>query len=172
MKIGFGEISDQGLRLEINDPSWFPDQEINRQGPVRAWVFMERKGVDRVLLSGEIETGAALDCDRCLETFQVELAGRFRVDLECVAEVEQPVEHRCSMTDMDTVFLDEPAVDIFEILVQQVFLMLPAKTVCHENCRGLCPHCGINLNAHACDCSTGTGSSPFTVLAGLKKKKP
>ena len=79
------------------------------------------------------------------------------------------MEHGCSKAEMDTVYLKEPAVDLFQVLAQQVFLMLSAKKVCSEGCRGLCPQCGMNLNVNECDCGKGTGASPFSVLANLKK---
>jgi uncharacterized protein len=49
-----------------------------------------------------------------------------------------------------------------------LFLALPEKRLCGDKCSGLCPGCGASLNHGPCDCSRGTGSSPFSVLAKLK----
>lgn len=169
MKIGFGEIPDNGLRLEIHDETWFPDQEIERQGPVKAGVFLERKGLERVLLSGEIETVALLVCDRCLTDFKADLGGKFRIDLELLPDDRLPAaEHECGATEMDVVYLTKPVLDVFELLAQQLFLMMPSKKLCAEECKGLCRHCGANLNVESCRCRQGTENSPFNVLAGLK----
>ena len=168
MKIRFSEIPDDGLRLEINDESWFPDHDLQRSGPVKSRLFMKRESDDRVLLEGEIKTVVSFDCDRCLENFQMELGGKFKLDLEYVAgQMEESAEHECSPAEMDMMYQDKPEVDVFEILCQQVFLMAPEKHMCSEDCKGFCPQCGADLNAITCDCKKDLKSSPFDVLKDL-----
>jgi len=170
LKIQFSEIPAGGLRLEIKDESWFPDHEVARVGPVVAIVFLEKKGAARVLLEGEIETMISLNCDRCLEPFSKQLGGEFSVDLEYIEPgLPLPVEHGCSVSEMDTVFLSKPLVDIYDVLRQQIFFALAVKEICSENCRGLCPRCGVNLNKGECRCPRDSKSSPFDILASLKK---
>ena len=70
---------------------------------------------------------------------------------------------------MDVMFLDEPLIDIFYVLQQQVYLALPDKKICKPECQGLCPKCGANLNEERCKCSTTPESSPFAVLKKLKQ---
>jgi len=165
MKIRFGEIPEGGLRLEIKDESWFPDHELQRRGPVHATVVLKRNGLDRVLLTGEIKTTITFACDRCLEDYTMDLDDSFRLDLEYAASRGlEPPEHEISPADMDMIYLQEPVIDIFEILAQQVFLMVPGKHLCRESCRGLCPRCGANLNQEACNCRQELRSSPFSVL--------
>ena len=169
MKVRFSEIPDDGLRLEINDESWFPDQDLQRSGPVKSRVFLQRQSDDRVLLEGELKTTVSYECDRCLELYRMELGGKFKLDLEYVAGrmAAETAEHECSPAEMDMVYMEEPEVDVFEILCQQVFLMAPEKHVCSDNCQGLCPSCGINLNTESCDCKKDQKSSPFDVLKKL-----
>ena len=85
MKVRFSEIPDDGLRLEINDEAWFPDHDLQRNGPVKSRVFLKRESDDRVLLEGEIKTVVSYYCDRCLEHYRMELGGKFKLDLEYVA---------------------------------------------------------------------------------------
>ena len=165
MKVRFGEIPEQGLRYEINDESWFPDRELHRIGPVRSVVVLKRDGNDRVLLTGEIRTTVSFDCDRCAEGFNQELNNGFKLDLEYRPGGKMDsAEHECSSAEMDVLYLQEPAVDIFDILLQQVFLMIPEKNLCAESCKGLCPGCGINLNLETCECKKDLTSSPFAIL--------
>jgi uncharacterized protein len=165
MKVRFGEIPEEGLRYEINDESWFPDHELNRTGPVRSVVVLKRNGVDRVLLSGEIHTIISFDCDRCTENFAMKLDSNFTLDLEYApGALQETGEHECSSSEMDVMYLKEPVIDIFEILGQQMFLMISEKHLCSDACRGLCPSCGINLNLATCDCRKELKSSPFAIL--------
>jgi len=170
MKVRFGEIPEEGLRFEISDESWFPDHELNRAGPVKSMVSLKRKGMDRVLLSGEIQTKISFDCDRCSENFNMLFGSSFTLDLEYAPDaVQETGEHECTPLEMDVVYLDEPVIDIFEILRQQVFLVLSEKHLCSDSCRGLCSSCGINLNLASCDCKKELKSSPFDIL---RREKP
>lgn len=165
MKVRFGEIPEEGLRYEINDVSWFPDLELQRTGPVRSVIVLKRNGVDRVLLQGEVHTTIAFDCDRCTENFNMEIDADFNLDLEYApGSKEEPSEHECSPSEMDVMYLKEPAIDLFDILNQQIFLLIPDKHLCSESCKGLCPRCGANLNQEPCDCKKELKSSPFAIL--------
>ena len=165
MKVRFGEIPAEGLRLEIKDESWFPDDELQRTGPVYAVIDLKPKGLDRVLLTGTLKTAIVFDCDRCLEKYTMDLDSSFRLDLEYAAgsRMEAP-EHEVSPAEMDMIYLDEPAVDVFAILCQQVYLVIPEKHLCSESCKGLCPRCGADLNVETCSCKQDLKSSPFGVL--------
>ncbi|MFC1845124.1 DUF177 domain-containing protein [Thermodesulfobacteriota bacterium] len=170
MKVRFGEIPEEGLRYEIIDESWFPDHELHRAGPLRSVVVLKRNGVDRVLLTGEIQTIVAFDCDRCTENFDMELDSSFTLDLEYAPDaLHETAEHECSPLEMDVIYLNEPVIDIFEILRQQVFLVISEKHLCADSCKGLCSSCGVNLNLESCDCTKELKSSPFAIL---KKKEP
>jgi len=165
MKVRFGEIPEEGLRYEINDESWFPDRELRRTGPVRSVIVLKRNGVDRVLLAGEIQTAIVFDCDRCVENFSKEINSSFHLDLEYVpVKVLESGEHECSSSEMDVIYLNEPFIDVFEILSQQIFLVISEKHLCTMSCRGLCPKCGVNLNQETCDCKQELKSSPFSIL--------
>ena len=170
MKIQFAEIPGHGLTLDIHDQAWFPDQDITRAGSVRARVHLQKKGSDRVLLTGDLTIPLVMECDRCLQEFDRKITHRFQVDLE-VAEndVLEPEEHFCSAAEMDMLYLREPEIDIFHVLAQQVYLLMPGKKICSAECRGLCPHCGINRNKETCRCRPDDKPSPFAVLASLKR---
>lgn len=168
MKVRFAEIPEEGLRFEINDEAWFPDKELPRTGPVHAIVKLKRNGFDRVILEGGIKATIGLDCDRCLKYYSITIDNSFKLDLEYApGERLDASEHEISHTEMDMIYLQEPVINLFEILSQQVFLTIPGKRLCAESCRGLCPRCGTNLNIESCDCKPEFKSSPFAVL---KKK--
>ena len=50
-------------------------------------------------------------------------------------------------------FFQGDEIDITEAVLKQIFLNLPMKFVCREDCQGFCPHCGINLNTGKCSCA-------------------
>lgn len=172
MQIHFDEIPQEGLRLEITDESWFPRHDISKKGPVTAEIYLEKRG-ERIFVEGTIKGTFLLECDRCLETFEFPIENAFKVDLELTDHAtlrEHPIaEHSCSSNEMDVMFLDEPLVDVFYVLQQQVYLALPDKKICKPECKGICQKCGANLNEEQCACSTAPESSPFGILKKLKQ---
>ncbi len=174
MRIPFEQIPAEGLELELTEAGWFPEQELARQGPVRATINLAREPgrLDRVRLRGLLEVDLRLICDRCLDSYPYALAADFQASLEvgAIDDGAAVSDHLCSAEVMETVSLAEPVVDVFDLLAQQLFLSLPLKRLCREECRGLCPRCGADLNEGECGCFRSPGSSPFAVLADLKKR--
>jgi uncharacterized protein len=172
MKVRFEEIPWEGLHLEITDESWFPESELSHTGPVVARMDLEKRD-HRVLVEGVLQVALILDCDRCLKQYEQPLNLNFKVDLEVsedpAVEESSAADHSSGESEMDVITLEAPEVDIASILKQQLFLALPAKNLCSPECKGLCPHCGTNLNEKSCDCSLREKSSPFAVLVELKK---
>jgi uncharacterized protein len=56
--------------------------------------------------------------------------------------------------DVETSYYRDDEVDLNELIREQFYLALPMKPLCTEECRGLCPQCGANLNTDTCDCAT------------------
>ena len=52
----------------------------------------------------------------------------------------------------------------------RVLLALPLKVTCHEDCRGLCVHCGKNLNEEQCSCTTAIEDPRWTALREIRSK--
>ncbi|MBU0730480.1 MAG: DUF177 domain-containing protein [Proteobacteria bacterium] len=171
MLVKFDEIPEDGLRIEIEDESWFPDRDLKRTGAVRSWIFLERRGC-RVFVSGYIDVELQLSCDRCLEAFSFRPIPDFRMVAELVASSstgQSIEEHLLGSNEMDVMFLEKPVIDVFELLDQQILLALPVKKLCNEECRGICSQCGSNINVQVCSCESKAKITPFTVLAQLKK---
>jgi uncharacterized protein len=82
----------------------------------------------------------------------------------------QVKELECNIQDPDSIILDEPVVDFDDVLRQQLYLLLPMKRLCSEQCKGLCSRCGVNLNLAECRCANERQDLPFAVLAQLKNK--
>jgi uncharacterized protein len=56
-----------------------------------------------------------------------------------------------------------------DILAEQMLLILPMKVICRSDCRGLCPHCGANLNSEDCRCEARSADPRLAPLARLKQ---
>ncbi|MDD4570904.1 MAG: DUF177 domain-containing protein [Clostridia bacterium] len=104
---------------------------------------------------------AELLCGRCLTTFLWD----FAVDvLESFSNVSKVVE--AEFEDNINLFCGEE-IDITPYILRQIFLELPMKAVCREDCKGLCPYCGTNLNIGKCNCSGDNIDPRFEKLKTL-----
>ena len=97
-------------------------------------------------------------CDRCLspieKDFSCEMEEVFKKKDQWDGEGENP----------DVVYFQGSAVDIDEVVLNNILLSLPSKILCSEGCRGLCPECGKNLNEGECGCDTRPSDPRFDVL--------
>ena len=168
LRVQVAEIPEEGLQVDVDDNSWFPGREFRRRGDLHASVFLSPHS-GRVLVNGSISLTIVLNCDRCLEEFDLFKKIEFRLTLELEKEdlVQVSADHECDRNEMDVIYLAEPVVDVGDILYQQVVLALPQKAVCNSDCKGLCSKCGVDLNREECQCHMDTDGSPFSVLAKL-----
>ncbi len=121
-------------------------------GPVRGHFDVEKNG-ERVSVRGRLEAAAHLECVRCLCAFDLAI----RVPLEVYAErtgmgsrdEEQDLERDHYMK-----FHDGRRLDLGEEAREVLLLEVPMTPRCREDCRGLCPRCGADLNAGPCGCSS------------------
>ena len=170
--VRFSEISETGNHFELVDNSWIPAEMVAAEGSVQAKIVLTKKGPTEVELRGHLAATVQLVCDRCLVNFAKQVAVDLQLLLRCTSEDQWNV-HSVEYTeaDLEIIILPEPQVELGDILRQQLYLSLPLKQLCDENCRGLCPKCGTNLNERRCDCHLDEVKSPFAVLAHLKKKQ-
>lgn len=173
LKIHFSEIPEEGLSLSVNDAAWIPELEVTRSGNPEAFLLLKRSG-ERVLVNGSIKITLVFPCDRCLEKF----ARPLEIDFQLVLEVagpesllseQQDTEYEYDPGQIEVVYCDDRFVDIADLLCQQLILAVPQKSLCRDECRGICGHCGVDRNLKECGCANALESSPFASLDQLLK---
>lgn len=174
LQIQFAEIPEEGMAIRVDDVSWFPERDLTRSGDLLVEVFLERSGA-LVLLRGTIEVSLVQVCDRCLEEMILPQHIDFRLVLELVSSHEEPDDevavHGGERSDIDVVLVEQPVVDLADLLNQQLVLALPQKVLCRPDCLGLCAGCGANLNLEGCSCSENPEAAAFAALGRLLKDK-
>jgi uncharacterized protein len=109
-------------------------------------------------------------CDRCLKRFlnyvHVYVDVRVRV-----AEAKPAPEGREEAANTGEegirVAPDNPVLDLANSFRAAALLEVPIKNVCREDCRGLCPQCGVNRNEVSCECATERRDPRWDALRGL-----
>ncbi|MCI5127310.1 MAG: DUF177 domain-containing protein [Candidatus Electrothrix sp. AUS3] len=170
MKVQFTDISRVGNYYTITDDNWLTQTGYQKSAPVRAKLTLIRKNDTRVEVCGSLDAGVLLACDRCLADYSFVVQSSFHYILDVASQESSHIkEIECTRASLDIIQVEEPVVDIADLLRQQLYLAIPEKKICFQECKGLCPQCGTDLNSNECSCATETGNSPFAVLASLKK---
>jgi uncharacterized protein len=128
-----------------------------------------RKG-EQVRLRGEIKTEVELLCDRCAAPERKPLAVEFDTSF-IPQEVEAVKAENVELAKEDLIVsaYEGDAVDLDELVREQILLALPSRHLCREDCKGLCQKCGADLNAGDCSCERGGVDPRWAALADLKK---
>src|SRR5215216_1693458 len=131
-----------------------------------------RKG-EQVRLRGTIRTEAELLCDRCLAPERAPLAVEFDTSF-IPQEVEAVKAENVELQAEDLILsaYEGDAVDLDELVREQILLGLPSRHLCREDCKGLCQRCGADLNAGQCSCEQGEADPRWAALADLKNREP
>ena len=151
---------------------WWAPAENNYQiedieSPINVKIEIYRVGQKKVL-NGALKGALRVVCDRCLDTYSQEVESEFNSFLIPAPEDVEKVELELMEDDMEVVFIRDDEIDLHDIIREQLYLSLPIKCLCRNNCLGLCAKCGCNLNDNACECSIGHGHPGFAVLNKLK----
>ena len=170
MKVQFTDVSTAGNRYIITDDNWLAQTDLQKNAPVHAELTLTRKNNRRVEVRGNLNAGLLIACDRCLADYSFAAQAAFHYILDVESEESGHIkELECTRANLDIIQVDEPVVDIPDLLRQQLYLVLPEKKICSPDCKGLCTQCGTDLNNGECSCADETSNSPFAILASLKK---
>ena len=137
--------------LAADDPVW-QEQDARPASPVHVVGRLSAAGTDRYYFSGHLEGEVAAECRKCLTDVTVSIAE----DIQLLF-VEADTE---GADDPDVYVVDGRShdLDMRPALREQWLLAVPAFVQCRDDCQGLCPSCGTDLNTGACDCAPVTDS--------------
>lgn len=170
MKLEFGSISTSPKEFFTQERSWLPEEEGFLVKNQHARITVTRTSEKSVLLNGDMSFEIEFLCDRCGEPYTAEIGSEFTYIVKDEEdETLQSHEKECTEEDIITLYLQEPILNLNDILREQFFLSIPDSRVCKKSCKGLCRLCGTPMTKSECNCGSVSADSPFAVLAKLKK---
>lgn len=148
MKIQFIDIKSNKERKKnilyhfVIDPFYFQGDKITvvSEAILKGTLTYEN---DIAILDVNIKTSLELICSRCLEPYV------YPIDIDIK---EKYTNNRTILND-EVIFVEDDAIDIIELAKNAIISSLPIKKLCKEDCKGLCPKCGANLNRETCTCN-------------------
>lgn len=153
----------------IENDGWFPHEEMSLKSPVSGVINISRVSEAEVVATGTFSASVEVPCDRCGQSAQLLLSGDFTYN--CIVGKEEPLtqqEVESGEEDVTKLYLEEPIINAGELFREQILLAMPVRVLCKHSCRGLCFHCGMDLNTELCGCKDKELTSPFSVLKKMK----
>jgi DUF177 domain-containing protein len=123
---------------------------------------------DKVELIGNVSVAVEFECDRCLTDLSIPVEASF--DLLYVPPLGTGEEHELGENDLSLGFYQDGIINVDDLTREQIELSLPMARLCSDECRGLCPKCGANLNLGECACSEDQIDARWAALEELKSK--
>ncbi|MBQ9927129.1 MAG: DUF177 domain-containing protein [Lachnospiraceae bacterium] len=105
-------------------------------------------GTGRILLEGEMSLTVDIPCDRCLQSVKVPIGVSF------AHEIAAPNEEGVPSEEEEQCFMSGYELDTDTLINNEILINMPVKVLCKEECKGICPVCGQNLNEKECGCDT------------------
>jgi len=154
---------DTQANLAPNDPL-FEGLGLSLVGPIGVVGRLQATGEERFYWHGTVRAAVTGECRRCLAPVTVpvtaEVGALFTREADALEDPDSyPLSPRA------------PEIDLRPVVREELVLAVPRYVVCREECRGLCPRCGKDLNAGPCGCAPAPDLR-WRALADLKGKLP
>jgi uncharacterized protein len=132
--------------------------------------FDIHKDKDKFRLVGRVRTELELTCSRCVEPYLFPIDAQFDQRYLPSSAASGETETQVGEGDLETSYYADDEIDLNELMREQFYLALPMKPLCREDCRGLCPQCGTNLNTGTCDCAPVWEDPRLAALKAIRSK--
>jgi uncharacterized protein len=126
-----------------------------------------RLSVNEVFVNGHVETRAQVECDRCLKPVELPVNVDFTLEYISDSDYESIETAELTEAEMSVSVFDGAAIDVDEIVKEQILLAVPTRMLCREDCKGICPECGMVRNTGECNCVTNDIDPRWAALKNL-----
>jgi uncharacterized protein len=130
----------------------------------------KRQIVKDIRLTGELGTRIEMACARCLEPVVEKVTRSFDLLYRPLGTDAGRAELSVTRAEAEVSYYQGEALLLEDAVREQVLLALPLKVICREDCKGLCPHCGKNLNVEQCSCAEPIEDPRWSALKDIRSK--
>lgn len=152
---GEGEFKEFEGKLPLDDFSFFGN-EVKFASDVKVVGVFKNLG-DVIFLEGEAKTSLHTECGKCLKAFDLDFEFAFDQKFSKNPQSDEIAEFSGNEISID------------DSVIQALCMNLPISFVCDEDCKGLCPKCGKNLNEGECNCENDDIDPRMAVLKNFLK---
>jgi uncharacterized protein len=150
-----------------------PDTRQTAPMPVegQADLLLEHRGpqdtVQDIRIRAHFQGDFEILCARCVEPVATPLEGDFDLIFRPEEADAEAGERSITPDETEIGYYGRSGLLLEDVVREQVLLSLPGRTLCRQDCKGLCPRCGQNLNLAGCNCAETVADPRWNALAGL-----
>lgn len=119
-------------------------------------------GKKKLSISGDVDITLNIPCNRCLEDVKTKIKFTINKEVNLSESESDEIEEQ---EEQD--YIDGYNLDVDKLVYGEVLIHIPSKTLCSENCKGLCPKCGTNLNESECGCDRESLDPRMSVIKDI-----
>lgn len=150
-----GEMLPFQLSESMENTEGYPDV-VDFLKPVKVEGTLTNSG-DFITLEGKGTVELQLPCDRCLKS----------VNVKVNFNLKEKFSNAGSNGKEEMEIFSGESIDISDVVRRAILANMPMKVLCQEDCKGLCPMCGKDLNEGDCGCDTSYINPKFESLLSL-----
>jgi uncharacterized protein len=140
----------------------------------RAQLVEEHHGkhqtIKDIRLGGRLNTKLHIACARCLEPVMQDVKREFELLYRPLGVDAGREEMSVTGAEAEIGYYEGEGLLLEDVLREQVLLAVPLKAICRQDCKGLCPQCGKNLNVEQCSCAEPAEDPRWSALKDLREK--
>jgi len=152
--------------------------DLRQRGPLaargRAQLVEEHHGKHKLIrdirLKGELSASLEIACARCLAPVVQDVEREFDLLYRPQGADAGQDELTISVAEAEIGYYQGAGLLLEDVLREQVLLAVPLKAICREDCKGLCPQCGADLNLAQCSCQVPVGHPRWSALKEFRSK--
>lgn len=124
----------------------------------------------RILVQGRLRTSLRLVCSRCADEYVQVLEVEVDEQFLPADSPEVPRGEDLDLEDLSVFTYEHETIDLSEVIRQNLLAESPIKPLCRQDCRGLCPQCGTNLNEGSCTCTDEEVEPRWAALSEIQAR--
>ena len=147
------------------------DHDVEQIGDLRASGVAELVdpwGVREIRIRGMIQGDMDAVCARCLEPIRLHVSRPIDLFYRPMAEIARDEEVAISEAETEIGFYEGEGLELIDVVREQIVIELPMRSICGEDCLGICPTCGKNRNREACLCQASFPDPRWEALRNWK----
>jgi uncharacterized protein len=127
------------------------EEDVRLAEPAEVRGRVRRSG-NEVELRGELHTTVSAACSRCLKPVELPIHAEFDERFVPAVSWRGEEKHELREEDLNLAVFDGEAIELNDLVREEILLAMPGHVLCREDCKGLCPTCGIDRNVGSCHC--------------------
>lgn len=136
---------------------------VMKKEPISLTITNTGKKVLKIEAKGSITV--SIPCDKCLKDVPTE----FDIDFEQEIDMQASKEDR--IKDLDEInYVTGCSLDVEQLVHNEILIHWPLRVLCKEDCRGICPKCGKDLNEGSCECDQTSPDPRMAVISDIFSK--